>query len=126
MIAMIMHSLVTRRAVAAGFVLALATILVGPAQAADKVGAAWLEGNVVHVSTNNIKINAKGKETSFLLVPHFKSVFSDDGKTTAQMNALRPGTLVKVYYDQKFLGARHADRIEIMRRGEMKTGQQKG
>ena len=123
---MIKPNFATRWAVAAAFILALVTVMVGPVRADDKVGAAWLEGNVVHVSTMNIKINAKGKETSFLLVPHFKAVFSDDGKTTAQMAALKPGTLVKVYYDQKMLGARHADRIVIMKRGEMKTGQQKG
>lgn len=72
-------------------------------------------GTVVHVSTDNIKVkeSKNGQVLSFLLVPHFKSVFSSDGKTTAQMSALKPGTPVTVYYDQKALGARHADRILI-------------
>jgi hypothetical protein len=72
-------------------------------------------GTVVHVSTDNIKVKDRksGQVLSFVLVPHFKSVFSSDGKTTAQMSALTPGTPVTVYYDQKALGVRHADRILI-------------
>lgn len=70
-------------------------------------------GQVVHVSTTNIKVeNREGQQTlSFLVVPHFKQVFSDDGKTTYQMAALKPGAWVTVYYDQDALGARHADKI---------------
>jgi hypothetical protein len=75
---------------------------------------AVFKGKVVHVSTDNIKVN-DGKQTlSFLLVPKFNKVFSKDGKTTTQMSKLTPGTPVAVYYDQKALGARHADRIVIM------------
>ena len=72
-------------------------------------------GTVEHVSSANIKIkeHGTGQPQSFLLVPHFKNVFSKDGKTTAQMSALTPGTPVTIYYDQKALGARHADRILI-------------
>jgi hypothetical protein len=72
-------------------------------------------GTVEHVSTDNIKIKEKssGHVISFVLVPHFNQVFSRDGKTTKQMSALKPGTPVTVYYDQKALGVRHADRILI-------------
>jgi len=76
-------------------------------------------GTVVHVSTTNMKVhNHEGNQTlSFLLLPHFKQVFSDDGKTTEQMAKLKPGTWVTVYYDQDLLGARHADKIVILRTG---------
>jgi hypothetical protein len=115
----------SRWGLAAAFILALLACAVMPSRAAE-VGTAWLEGNVVHVSTTNIKIKTKNKEESFLIVPHFDRVFSSDGKTTVQMAALKPGTLVKVYYDQKLLGARHADRIVILNRSDMTKGVQKG
>lgn len=78
-------------------------------------------GTVQHVSANNIKIkdSKTGKVIGFVLVPHFKNVFSKDGKTTQQMSALTPGTPVTIYYDQKALGVRHADRILI--NGSVKT-----
>jgi hypothetical protein len=98
----------------------LATLaLLAGATLAPLAGAAMttpmIAGTVVHVSTDNIKVkdSKSGQVLGFLLVPHFKSVFSSDGKTTAQMSALKPGTPVTVYYDQKALGARHADRILI-------------
>ena len=73
-------------------------------------------GYVVHVSTANIKVENKAKTQtlSFLLVPKFKQVFSDDGKTTYQMAEIKPGMIVKVVYDQDMLGARHADKIFIL------------
>ena len=76
-------------------------------------------GKVLHVSTTNMKVkNPDGGVTlSFLLVPKFKQIFSDDGKTTYQMAAVKPGTWVTVYYDQDLLGARHADKIVILRTG---------
>lgn len=76
-------------------------------------------GKVVHVSTENIKVqNPIGRVTlSFLVVPKFKQVFSDDGSTTEQMAMIKPGTWVKVYYDQDLLGARHADKIIILKNG---------
>jgi len=84
---------------------------------ADTVGSAHFDGEVSHVSTNNIKvINPRTHESlSFLLIPHFKQIFSGDGKTAGSLAELRPGQYVKVYYDQKFLGQRHADRIYILR-----------
>jgi hypothetical protein len=103
------------RAVAAGAVMA-AVLGSTTAGFADTVGSAHFDGEVSHVSSNNIKvINPKTHESlSFLLVPHFKQVFSRDGKTTVQMASLHRGQSVKVYYDQKFLGQRHADRIYIL------------
>ena len=53
-------------------------------------------------------------------------LFSEDGKTTYQMAALHRNQLIKVYYDQKFLGQRHADRIEVLNRSQMEVKQQKG
>jgi hypothetical protein len=105
-----------------------ATIIsVAPAEAA-KVGSSWVEGTLVHVSTSNIKVkdDKSGQELSFLLVPHFDQIFSEDGKTTYQMKSLHSGQLVKVFYDQKLLGARHADRILVLNRMQKPVKQQKG
>ena len=69
-----------------------------------------------HVSGNSIKItDGTGKQLSFLIVPKFDKVFSSDGKTTYQMGKIHAGQYVKIYYDQKLLGQRHADRILLMR-----------
>jgi hypothetical protein len=98
-----------------------------PAQAVP-VGSSWVEGTLVHISATNIKVkdDKTGKELSFALVPHFDQVFSSDGKTTYQMKSLHSGQLVKVFYDQKMLGMRHADRILVMNRMEHPVKQQKG
>jgi hypothetical protein len=83
--------------------------------ASANVGSANVSGIVSHVSGNNIKItDGQGHQLSFLIVPKFDQVFSDDGKTTYQMRAIKAGQYVKIYYDQKFLGQRHADRILVM------------
>ncbi len=115
---------------AVGFAaLPIATLVVAPSPAqAAKVGSSWVEGTLVHISTSNIKIkdDKTGKELGFLLVPHFDKVFSDDGKTTYQMSALHSGQLVKVFYDQKLLGVRHADRILVLNRAQKPVKQQKG
>ncbi len=59
-----------------------------------------------HLDSNiKVKDDKTGKELSFALVPHFDHVFSSDGKSTYQMKSLHSGQLVKVYYDQKLLGA---------------------
>jgi hypothetical protein len=107
--------------------LPLTASMTAPATAAT-VGSAWVEGTLVHISDNNIKVkdDKTGKELSFLLVPHFDQVFSSDGKSTYQMKALHSGQLVKVFYDQKFLGQRHADRILVLNRAQMQVKQQKG
>jgi hypothetical protein len=83
-----------------------------PAAAVNKI---WT-GYVVHVSTDNIKvINSQGTQTlSFLILPKFNQLFSDDGKTTYQMSQLKRNMLVKVYFDQNLLGSRHADKIYVL------------
>ncbi|MFN2461643.1 MAG: hypothetical protein ABR591_13310, partial [Candidatus Velthaea sp.] len=102
------------------FILVTATV----ALAAGKVGSASFNGEVQHVSTTNIKVMDPKTKTamSFLILPQFKRVFSSDGKTTAQMSSLHPGQYVKVYYDQKALGIRHADRILILNNANEKMG----
>jgi hypothetical protein len=79
--------------------------------------SADFSGIVNHVSSNNLKVtNPRDNSTlSFLILPKFDQVFSADGKTTYQMKAIKPGQYVKVYYDQKMLGGRHADRILLLR-----------
>lgn len=117
-------------AAAAAATLALAGAFFGAAgpAVADKVGQANFSGLIQHISTDNIKVTNPRDHTtmSFLLVPHFDQVFSSDGKTTYQMKKLHDGQYVKVFYDQKALGARHADRILILNNGNMPMGQQKG
>jgi hypothetical protein len=84
-----------------------------------KVGTATFTGIVQHVSTQNIKVqDPKTKQSlSFVILPKFNQVFSDDGKTTYQMTDVKAGRYVKVYYDQKLLGSRHADRILLLNQG---------
>lgn len=99
------------------FCFAVNAALASPvANAATPVGEATFTGIVDHISTTNIKVtDPKHNETvSFLLVPRFNKIFSSDGKTTYQMAAIKPGQYVKVYYDQKALGTRHADRIILL------------
>jgi len=95
---------------------AIAVVALAPIGAQAKVGSATFSGTVSHVSTNNIKVtNTKTHQSlSFLILPKFDQIFSEDGKTTYQMNAIKAGQYVKVYYDQKMLGARHADRILLL------------
>jgi hypothetical protein len=113
--------------VAALSVIGTAVVVPAPASAAN-VGSSWVEGTLVHVSSSNIKIkdDKTGQELGFVLVPHFDQVFSADGKTTYQMKSLHSGQLVKVFYDQKALGIRHADRILVLNRMEKPVKQQKG
>ena len=86
------------------------------AQPASAMKTAIFEGITRHVSTNNIKVeNPKTHQTlSFEVLPKFDQVFSYDGKETYQMKAIKAGQYVKVYFDQKLLGVRHADKILIM------------
>lgn len=109
-------------------VLALAMILltIAPVHAQGHVGTATFSGIVNHVSNNNIKVtNPKTNQAlSFLIVPKFDQVFSSDGKTTYQMKALKAGQYVKVYYDQKLLGQRHADRILLLTQNNTVKGKQ--
>ena len=99
---------------------------IAAAPASAKVGSANFSGIVDHVSSNNIKVHnpANNQNLSFLILPKFDQVFSGDGKTTYQMGAVKAGQYVKVYYDQRFLGQRHADRILIMRQNNSVKGRQ--
>ena len=94
-------------------VLFAAALLCGSLQAAL---AAEFSGITRHVSTSNIKVyDPKSHQTlSFEILPKFKNVFSENGKTTYQMSAIHAGQYVKVVYDQHFLGMRHADKIYIL------------
>jgi hypothetical protein len=119
--------LVAARLAVAPLALAIGfAVLTPPPAAAATVGSAWVEGTLVHVSTSNIKVKTGTQTLSFALVPHFDQVFSSDGKTTYQMKSLHSGQTVKVFYDQKFLGMRHADRILVLNRMQNKVKTQKG
>ncbi|MGA3035944.1 MAG: hypothetical protein ABSE64_00545 [Vulcanimicrobiaceae bacterium] len=92
---------------------ALALAVASPAIAKDD---STFYGRIVHVSSNNLKVQSKsGQILSFLILPKFKDVWSDDGKTTYQMSFLHNGTPVEVLYDQSLMGARHADKIIVLR-----------
>ena len=88
--------------------------------------SADFSGIVDHVSSNNIKVTdpRSHRTLSFMIVPKFDRVFSSDGKTTYQMRAIKAGQYVKVYYDQKMLGMRHADRILLLRQNNSQKGRQ--
>jgi hypothetical protein len=109
------RSIIVNRSV---FIAALAAFLICAGVAPGPAGAAQPSvfiGTVQHVSTANIKVSNRSQTLSFLLVPRFNQVFSGDGKTTKQMTDIHPGDYVKIYYDQKALGARHADKIFILK-----------
>lgn len=93
--------------------LAILTLVVLPNAA---LAASTFYGEAVHVSTTNIKVRdpRTGQVLSFEILPHFDQIFSADGKTTYQMKDVHEGHYVAVIYDQKFLGARHADKIYVM------------
>jgi hypothetical protein len=96
--------------------LAAAALVSTSAKPAQAMTNAYFVGHITHVSTSNIKVkNSGGQELSFLIVPKFKNIWSEDGKTTYQMSFLKPGTKVKVTYDQSALGARHADKIVVLK-----------
>lgn len=73
-------------------------------------------GITMHVSTTNIKVRNphNGQILSFEILPKFDKIFSDNGKTTYQMKAVKPGRYVGIIYDQSLLGIRHADAIYLM------------
>jgi hypothetical protein len=110
-----------RRSVIAALAFVISAAFIPQAQAAST-----FYGIVLHVSTNNIKVqNPQSKQTlSFGVIPKFKQVFSDDGKTTYQMSAIKPGRYVRIIYDQKALGIRHADRITLLNNANEVLGHQ--
>lgn len=83
-------------------------------------------GEVVHVSLNNVKVyDPRIKQTlSFVVTPEFDQIFSANGKETYQMKDLKHGQYVRVVYDQKALGIRHADKIYILRNSNMPANKQ--
>lgn len=93
------------------------TIAVGMAAPAFAKSNNVYYGIVQHVSMQNIKVyNPKDKTAlSFVIFPKFNQIFSGDGKETYQMKDIHAGQYVKVYYDQHALGARHADKIYLMK-----------
>ena len=106
-----------RRTISAALCAALTAVcLTAVAPTAASADTNYWTGYVVHVSTENIKVenSEKTQTLSFLLVPKFKQVFSDDGKTTYQMAQVKPGMIVRIVYDQDLLGARHADKIFVV------------
>lgn len=96
--------------------IALTSLACGPAWAQGKLSSASFSGIVIHVSDANIKVtDPKSKQTlSFLILPGFNQVFSTDGRTTSRMTSLKPGQYVKIYYDQRIVGQRRADRIILL------------
>jgi hypothetical protein len=111
------------------FIAALTAVLIStgaivalPANAADPN---VFVGQVQHVSTDNIKVAGNGQTLSFMLVPRFNQIFSSDGKTTKQMTDIHNGDYVKIFYDQKMLGTRHADKIFLLRSNGSAMGSQK-
>ena len=105
---------------------AVAGLAFAPTFAQANVGSATFSGTVNHVSSNNIKVtdDRTHQSLSFLLVPKFDQVFSADGKTTYQMRAIKAGQYVKIYYDQKMLGQRHADRILLLAQNNAVKGKE--
>jgi hypothetical protein len=102
--------------------MALLSVPLAPAVAAEKAGSQVFQGLVNHVSSDNLKVTdpKSNKTISFLLVPRFNKVFKSHGKTMQQA-ALHDGQYVKVYYDQKMLGRPHADRVLILNDSNVTT-----
>jgi predicted sugar kinase len=108
--------------------MAIASAVAAPqmALAANQVKTNSFYGDVVHTSVTNVKVyDPKTKQTlSFMLTPKFDKLFSSNGKTTYQMKDLKHGQYVRVVYDQKMLGVRHADKIFILRSNNMPAKKQ--
>ncbi|HLX26623.1 MAG TPA: hypothetical protein VKR05_06485 [Candidatus Cybelea sp.] len=114
-----MKSLISR-GIAIGMLAAVALL---PSTA---LAASTFYGIVVHVSTNNIKVqDPKTNQTlSFEILPKFDQIFSADGKTTYQMKDVKAGQYVGIIYDQKALGMRHADKIYLLNNANQRIGTQ--
>lgn len=107
----------------------LTSLVLGGLLAPAAAGAAssdhrTFDGTIIHISTNNIKV--KGLEggqlqtLSFLYVPRIGKLTHNGGKVTRDQKALHEGEYVRVTYDQKALGIRHADAIEPYANPNMK------
>ncbi len=97
----------------------VAALAPAASNAAVKAGTQTFEGTLVHVSADNLKVKNPDQTMTFLIVPRFGAIFKGSGTKPMQVKDLHDGQLVKVYYDQKFLGRPHADRILILDRSEM-------
>jgi len=92
-----------------------ALMLPGVANAASSDHRTF-DGTILHISSDNIKV--KGTEggqvqiLSFLYVPRVGKLTHNGGKVTRDQKMLHEGEYVRVTYDQKALGVRHADDIE--------------
>ncbi len=73
------------------------------------------EGNVVHVSVDNIKVHGieggRAQTLSFLIDPKITKLTHNHGKSTAELREIHVGDMVKIRFDQRLLGLRHADAI---------------
>jgi hypothetical protein len=120
----VMHYI--RRTVAAAALLLATVSTVAPAPVLAKNASMIYTGIVVHVSTDNIKVQdpKTHKTVGFAVAPKFKNVFGGKDNTTYQMSAIKPGQYVKVYYDRKLLGVAHADRIYLLDQNNMRIGRQ--
>jgi hypothetical protein len=73
------------------------------------------EGTVKHVSVDNIKVygieGGKAQTLSFLINPKITKLTHNGGKSTAELKDIHEGDMVKIRFDQKLFGIRHADSI---------------
>lgn len=90
------------------------------------LAASTFYGITTHVSVNSIKVeDPHTKQTlSFEILPKFDQIFSANGKTTYQMKDVKAGQYVGIIYDQKALGARHADKIYLLTNANQKIATQ--
>jgi hypothetical protein len=111
------------RAAIIALVVALAALAPQAALAANT-----FYGIAQHVSLNNIKVyDPKTHQAlSFVIFPKFDQIFSADGKTTYEMKDIKAGRYVGVIYDQKALGARHADKIFLLTNANQKIAEPVG
>jgi hypothetical protein len=98
---------------------AFATASIGAAPSAALAASdhRTFDGTIVHISGNNLKVRGleggKYQIISFEYLPRFGKMTHVHGKTTTDEKDLHVGEFVRVTYDQKFLGLRHADSVEI-------------
>ncbi len=96
--------------------MAMAAMLVPISANAASSDHRTFDGTIVHLSGNNVKVagmeGGRMQTLSFLYVPRFGKMTHNGGKATTDQKALHSGQYVRVIYDQKALGIRHADAIE--------------
>ncbi len=104
------------RNIAAAFTLGLAIgAPIGMASAASSDHRTF-DGVITHISTENIKVKGmeggKMQTISFLYKPHIGKLTHNGGKITRDQKMLHVGEYVRVTFDQKLLGLRHADSVD--------------